>query len=244
MTNQLIPFTPNTFPDIQKEKLVDISKTGKAITTSLKIAEKFGKRHDHVIRDIENLDCPDEFSLPNFGESDYINERGKKYPMYLITRDGFSLLAMGFTGKKAMEWKIKYIAAFNEMEKLLYERHLRRYTPRQIASEVNHIALKVGDIDRKLDCLSEIRQTHNPVSNFALKHCTISLENRISKEEVYYIYTGYCSREGVYALHKNTFFKNLYAHAGYIKQATITASGKRIPAIRGIRLKEVPHAAR
>ncbi len=85
-----------------------------AITTSNKVAEFFGKRHDNVLRDIANLlkDIP-EFSRLNFEESEYINSRGKKYTNYQITKDGFVMLAMGFTGKKAMEWKVKFINAFN-----------------------------------------------------------------------------------------------------------------------------------
>lgn len=60
---------------------------------------------------------PQDFSQSNFGFAEYTDEQGKKRPMYEITRDGFTLLAMGFTGKKAMEFKIKYIEAFNAMEK-------------------------------------------------------------------------------------------------------------------------------
>jgi Rha family phage regulatory protein len=85
-------------------------------TTSVDLARNFGKRHDNVIRDIVNLTIPDEFRLLNFEESSYLNEQGKGQSMYEMTRDGFTLLAMGFTGKKAMRWKIKYIAAFNVME--------------------------------------------------------------------------------------------------------------------------------
>lgn len=90
------------------------------VTDSRNVAEHFGKRHDHVLRDIENLigglpkngDTPEMFHLDS-----YINEQnGQSYPIYLMNRDGFSLLVMGFTGKKALEWKLKYIEAFNAME--------------------------------------------------------------------------------------------------------------------------------
>lgn len=88
------------------------------MTSSLIVAEYFGKRHDHVIRDIETkilTDVSADFTAPNFGASYYKDSTGKKNKMYLMTKDGFSLLAMGFTGKKAMEFKIAYIAAFNQM---------------------------------------------------------------------------------------------------------------------------------
>lgn len=96
---------------------------GKLTVSSLQVAEDFGKNHNHVIRDIEVLieqmgHCPildSEKSAQYFIESTYINERGREYKCYEITRDGFSLLAMGFTGKKALEWKLNYIEAFNNM---------------------------------------------------------------------------------------------------------------------------------
>ena len=88
-------------------------------TTSLAIANTFGKRHDNVLRDILNLDIPDEFNRLNFEAVEYTDAKGEKRPMYLITRDGFTILAMGFTGKKAMEFKIRYIEAFNRMEEEL-----------------------------------------------------------------------------------------------------------------------------
>ena len=101
------------------------------ITTSLKIADTFEKRHDLILRDIRNL-IQDLGGLRNFEESSmfvestYTNQQNKLQPMYLINRDGFTLLAMGFTGKKALQFKLKYIQAFNEMEqtliKLLAER--------------------------------------------------------------------------------------------------------------------------
>lgn len=93
-------------------------------TTSLIVAEVFGKRHDHVIRDIRALIEQAPSCVPNFGET----EVGRPSPLngariasqaYTITRDGFMLLAMGFTGKKALNWKLAFIEAFNEMEAAL-----------------------------------------------------------------------------------------------------------------------------
>lgn len=98
--------------------LVEINN-GVPATTSLAIAQKFGKRHDTVLRAIRLVECSEEFSRRNFAERDYIDERGKSQPMYSITRDGFAFLAMGFTGKNAAGWKEDYITAFNQMEKAL-----------------------------------------------------------------------------------------------------------------------------
>lgn len=104
--------------------LVEIKTVNKeevTVVTSLDVAETFGKRHDHVIRDIENL----LLGIPKNGEGyfykgDYTNEQNKqKYPMYYMNRDGFTLLAMGYTGEKAMQFKLAYINQFNAMEKAL-----------------------------------------------------------------------------------------------------------------------------
>ena len=108
-----------------KTVLVEVKRISKAevtVVSSLDVAETFEKRHDHVLRDIKELGCSDEFRLSNFGESSYINSQNKKQTMYYITRDGFTLLAMGYTGEKAMKFKEAYIKQFNAMEKALFER--------------------------------------------------------------------------------------------------------------------------
>lgn len=102
--------------------LVEIKKMNKeevVTCTSLDIAETFGKRHDNVMRDIRELECSDEFGLLNYEESTYINSQNKKLPMYYMTKDGFTLLAMGYSGDKAMRFKEAYIRQFNAMEKAL-----------------------------------------------------------------------------------------------------------------------------
>lgn len=94
---------------------------GKAVTTSRKVAEVFEKEHRHVLEAIRKMEIPEYFNEPNFRLVEYIDQKGEKRPEYLITRDGFVLLAMGFTGKKAMQFKIAYIEAFNAMEAALQE---------------------------------------------------------------------------------------------------------------------------
>ena len=96
-------------------------KDGKAVTTSLKIAEVFGKPHKDVLKAIRELECPEEFSGRNFSPAEYSDAQGKPRPMYFVTRDGFTLLAMGFTGAKAMHFKVSYIEAFNAMERTIKE---------------------------------------------------------------------------------------------------------------------------
>jgi len=89
---------------------------GQPMATSLQVAEHFGKRHNDVLRAVRNLGCSEDFSLRNFAQSTYLNDRKQSQPMYYISRDGFAMLGMGFTGKEAIQWKEAYIAAFNAME--------------------------------------------------------------------------------------------------------------------------------
>ena len=97
---------------------------GRPATTSLEVARFFGKQHQHVIRDITGLtdNCPESFSASNFGRASYLDEQAKNRPMYIIHRDGFMLLVMGYTGKKALALKLAYIEAFNRMEAELARR--------------------------------------------------------------------------------------------------------------------------
>lgn len=96
-----------------------IMKDQQAVTTSLQVAEVFGKRHDHILRDISQM----KQDVPNFGEmfseGTEPDSYGRDRKVVYMNRDGFTLLAMGFTGKKALGFKLKYIEAFNQMEKTI-----------------------------------------------------------------------------------------------------------------------------
>ena len=98
-----------------------VSEKGTPMASSLDVAKVFGKEHKNVLQSIENLfeDIPQDFNELNFQLVEYIDAKGEKRPMYNLTRDAFTLLAMGFTGTKAMPFKISYIEAFNEREKSL-----------------------------------------------------------------------------------------------------------------------------
>lgn len=103
--------------------------SGRPATTSLEVAKFFSKRHDHVVRSIQDLisNTPESFSAPNFGAAEYSDEQGKPRPMFILYRDGFMLLVMGYTGKKALAMKLAYIEAFNRMEEELARQN--RTTP-------------------------------------------------------------------------------------------------------------------
>ncbi|WP_139502448.1 Rha family phage regulatory protein, partial [Escherichia coli] len=94
-------------------------ENGRAVTTSVAIAEFFGKRHERVLDKIRNLDCSAKFTEHNFVSSEYTDSTGRKLPMYQITKNGFVFLVMGFTGKKAATFKEAYIAEFDRMEEEL-----------------------------------------------------------------------------------------------------------------------------
>ena len=107
---------------------------GQVTTTSMQIAKHFGKRHDRVLRAIENMHCSEVFRYLNFGETVVSRENPSNgasidSKAYVITRDGFSFLAMGFTGKKAAQWKEAYITAFSKMEDVIREDALRNTIP-------------------------------------------------------------------------------------------------------------------
>ena len=97
-------------------------KNDAAVCDSLQVAEKFGKRHDNVLQVIDNL-RETLLEIEERSEMFIIGRRkaddGQYHRMYLMNRDGFSLLVMGFTGKNALVWKLRYIKAFNQMEKLI-----------------------------------------------------------------------------------------------------------------------------
>ena len=97
--------------------LVYVADDGRAMTDSRKVGDLFGKRHDDVLKTIRQLDCSEEFRLRNFAETPYVHpQNGQTYPMFSMTKDGFTFLVMGYTGAKAAAFKERYIAAFNALE--------------------------------------------------------------------------------------------------------------------------------
>jgi len=111
-------------------------KNGKAVVSSRDVARVFEKRRDHVLRDIKNIITNDaDWGLPNFGEMSYPDSYGRSQTEYVMTRDGFTLLVMGYTGEKAMQFKKAYIAAFNEMERKLAPKNYKEALLALVAAE-------------------------------------------------------------------------------------------------------------
>jgi len=102
--------------EVKPEILV---QDGKVVTSSRNVAGVFLKPHNDVLKAIRNLDCSQEFTEGNFSLSEYKDSTGRSLPMYLMTFDGFVFLAMGFTGKRAAQFKEAYIREFNKMREAL-----------------------------------------------------------------------------------------------------------------------------
>lgn len=97
------------------------TQNGEPVVSSREVAKNFGKEHKDTLESIRQILVAENSATKFFHESSF-EYRGRQFPEYFMNRDGFTLLAMGFTGKAALEWKLKYIAAFNAMEKQLAQR--------------------------------------------------------------------------------------------------------------------------
>jgi Rha family phage regulatory protein len=95
-----------------------LTSNGKAVVSSRELALRFQKKHKNILQEIERIRSmtPKKFTELNFQPSEYTDPTGRALPCFNLTRDAFSLLAMGFTGKAAIMWKLKYIEAFNQLE--------------------------------------------------------------------------------------------------------------------------------
>ncbi|MCI7348963.1 MAG: phage regulatory protein/antirepressor Ant, partial [Bacteroides stercoris] len=101
-------------------ELVIQNSNGNDVTTSLIVAQVFGKNHKDVLRDIEKLSCSEDFRVRNFAHTPYTHpQNGQVYHYYEMTKDGFSFLVMGYTGAKAGEFKERFISEFNKREMML-----------------------------------------------------------------------------------------------------------------------------
>ncbi|MCT3603199.1 phage regulatory protein [Lactobacillus acidophilus] len=130
-----------------------------AVTTSLKVAESFSKNHADVMRSIRNLTQQNCRVKNMFAESTYVNRRGQEQPMYYMNRDGFSLLVMGFTGGVALQFKLKYIEAFNKMDEMIKEQSLPQTPEEQLALTMQVANRLVGRVDKVEKDIAYIKDT-------------------------------------------------------------------------------------
>ncbi|MRG86972.1 Rha family transcriptional regulator [Salinibacillus xinjiangensis] len=132
------------------------------VTDSLTVSEVFNKRHSDVLRSIQNLECSTDFTERNFALSDYTDVTGRVLKKYFITQDGFSFLVMGYTGKKAAEFKEKYITEFNRMKQQLQEQNKPSY---MIDDPIKRAEKWIME-RKKLERLEEQRKLDEPFTTF------------------------------------------------------------------------------
>lgn len=124
-------------------------KNNQVVVSSRQVAEKFGKLHKDVLENIRNILAAENSATKFYQEATH-EYRGQKFPEYLMNRDGFSLLVMGFTGKDALHWKMKYIAAFNEMEAKLNGKPISLLKEKEIEARLNNSRARIASEFRKI----------------------------------------------------------------------------------------------
>ncbi len=216
-------------------------------TNSLKVARAFGKEHRNVVRAIREMECSEEFDLLNFEQTSYIDSQNREYPMYRMTRDGWSVLVMGFTGKKAMEWKEKFLALFNAMEEELK----RRQQPQRSGAEM----VEMAEIHAMLSDLwhrsKETARDNRPAGHdmtrsdapevAIVKHYGIvGPGHRCLKERFYAMYQDCCRAIGCLPSPMAVVMKGLYAAFPDMRpgRAKVDGEEKPKPVIVGLTIKD------
>ncbi|MDR6776249.1 MULTISPECIES: Rha family transcriptional regulator [Paenibacillus] len=133
-------------------------KSGRAYCTSRQVAEEFEKEHKNVLRDIESLDCSEQFNRLNFEPIKYKDSKGRSYKEYLISKDGFVFLIMGYRGKKAARFKEAYIQRFNDMEYFIKSLQATRLEFPAFTSAINdsHEVPKSYHFTNEIDMINRI----------------------------------------------------------------------------------------
>ena len=169
---------------IHKDVVITRSNDGELVVTSRQIAEDFDKRHADVIEKIEELIKTENSVMTMFIESSYKAGTGKSYKEYLITRDGFSLLVMGFTGSRALQWKLKYIEAFNKMEQALKK-------PQKQLTPIEMMELQFKILKEQGQKLDEVEEKVEVLSNsMTIDYGQQEVINRIAKERMVQVLGG------------------------------------------------------
>jgi Rha family phage regulatory protein len=184
------------------------------VVNSRDVAREFGKRHDNVLRDIQALlATPSELrGFDWFREVSYLDEKGEARPSFDLTRDGFTLLVQGWTGPKALAFKIRYIQAFNEMEALLASRPDIVTTEQFLAAIreiVSPLAIRFDDQDKAIIRVEEkVDQLGEKVERID-QHLKKGKRARLKKYEPQYLYViwrfygGKCPVSGIQILDDN-----------------------------------------
>lgn len=227
--------------------LVVLNDENVPTTTSLLVAERFGKQHSHVIRKIENLECSIEFTQSNFGPSDYKDGSGKKCKMYNLTRNGFSFLVNKSSGLKEAEFTENFIGAFNAMEAELLK---PKDTPFEIPKNYSDALMLAGQKQARVEQLEYEKAEDAPKVEFfdtlstekklytltdGFKRCGLHSDNMMEwcRDHGDYLFKNHINlnepttrslSQGLMVYKKNTFL----GRDGYLKttwQAYLTGDG-------------------
>lgn len=207
------------------KELVFMGENSQALTNSLLVAEKFEKRHGDVIRAVENLILADAKLRSLFVSMTYVDEQMKERPMYAMNRDGFSLLTMGFTGKKALQFKMDYINAFNAMEQALKEQQ-KPLSQLEILVQSAQALLehdnRISSVEQRLDKMDKDREENTKlllsVSVSTDKIPELSLRDKIRQcVNLYAESTGICHQD---------VWRKIYAQLYYLYHISINAYKK------------------
>lgn len=174
-------------------KSLVVNKKGSSITNSRLVSWKFEKGHDQTLRDIRNLKekVSLQFWRANFFETTY-KSRGKEYPMYEMTKDGFTMLVMGYTGKQAMIFKEEYIKRFNEMENYITSSQLAKMEFPALTDNIKlmHEEPKFYHFSNECDLINRIvlgktAKQFKIDNNIDVK--TSSIREHLTSDQIYYI---------------------------------------------------------
>ena len=134
---------------IIQQNVVYKTEKGTPVTDSLKVANVFEKEHKNILKSIRNYAAQNLAASKWFYESTYIDARGNQQPMFVMNRDGFSLLAMGLTGAKAMQFKVGFIEQFNQMERIVHEVAQRPAIPQTLSEALRLAADQAERIEQQ-----------------------------------------------------------------------------------------------
>lgn len=181
--------------------LVFKGQNDQVVTTSLKVAEVFEKEHKHVLDAVRKLFTAENSAVKQmFQESTYLNERNQSQPMFVMNRDGFTLLAMSFNGKKALEFKIAYINAFNNMEAELKSQQTKQLSAAE--SLLQSVQLLVAH-ERQLAILEHNQKNmQGAISSlydkvYGMQFETDMVKQKLNNEIDRYTVIGYCSAHNI-----------------------------------------------
>ena len=136
------------------------TQNGEPVASSREVDKRFGKEHKHVLAAIRQILAAENSATKFFHETAF-EYRGQRFPEYLMNRDGFALLAMGFTGKEAVTWKLKYIEAFNQMEKQLAAQHKDQQHIEQLEATNERLTAAIQAVSTAKEQLAEVTDLRN-----------------------------------------------------------------------------------